>query len=167
MFLSTRILGASVVTKLAERGRTPVLTIGSDRFGRGDLAAVACFNFAAAANLSRILNHEFAVRNTREVFDKIDPIALALPRLGAVSLAVLGAAFEAKGLGGDAPLESWVAKHSVRNGSTREFVTFDTIKHHKEHDDEARRRTDRKHARRNQAHESRVSRFNKRRGGES
>jgi len=46
-----------------------------------------------------------------------------------VSLAVLGAAFEAKGIGGDAPLENWFRKH--RDGGT---VTFSTLKAKQHHD---------------------------------
>jgi hypothetical protein len=37
-----------------------------------------------------------------------------LPHLGAVSLAVLGAAFEVKGIGGNAPLESRSGKGDRR-----------------------------------------------------
>jgi hypothetical protein len=59
----------------------------------------------------------------------VSPTALAVPGLGAISLAVLGAVFQQKRLGGDAPLEAW-ARHHQRNGDRgRELVTFGTLKH--------------------------------------
>jgi hypothetical protein len=116
------------VTYLTERQKSSVLRIGSDAFDRSMLAGVACYHFTAAANLSRLLNNELRVANTRELFDKIDPARLAIPRLGAVSLAVLGAAFEAKGIGGKSPLESWFQKH---RDST---ISFYSLKHQTEND---------------------------------
>src|SRR4029077_14569041 len=104
----------------------PLLRIGADTFDRKQLAAVACYNFVAAANLSRVLA-DLKVKDTRDVFHNVPPTALALPHLGAVSLAVLGAAFEHKGLGGDAPLEAWVTKHRPTD-QRGEFLTFSTIK---------------------------------------
>ncbi len=88
------------------------------------------------------------------------PEALALPRLGAIAIAVLGAAFEAKGLGGDAPLENWVKKHLA----DKRVVTFAALKHRDEAQraDEAKRTKARKQARRNSAHKLRVARFEKR-----
>jgi hypothetical protein len=121
--LSAAILGRSVVSYLVDRQSAAVLRIGRDSFDRAALAGVACFNFTAAANLSKILNSELRVADTREVYEKIPPARLALPRLGAVSLAVLGAAFEARGIGGATPLENWYRKHE---GGT---VTFQTLKH--------------------------------------
>lgn len=129
MYLSTRLLGRHVAQQLQDRAAAPVLIIGRDAFTRADLSALECFNFGAAQNLSRILA-EFAVRDTRDVFERIDPRDLAVPHLGAISLAVLGAAFEAKKLGGDHPLETWVTTHRASPSPRREFVTFSTMKAH-------------------------------------
>jgi hypothetical protein len=123
MDFSAKILGRSVVAYLVERHDAAVLQIGRDRFARADLASVACFNFTAAANLSRHLQ-SLGVRDTRDVFEHVHPDRLAIPHLGAVSLAVLGAAFESKGLGAPAPLETWFQKH---RGAP---VTFATLKAH-------------------------------------
>lgn len=130
MRLSNAILGTSIVGKLEARQTEAVLQIGSDRFTRHDLASVDCYNFAAAFNLSQLLNEHLQVKNLKEVYDKVAPSALALPRLGAISLAVLGAAFEARGLGGDDPLANWVRKHTVngKGGVEAALVTFHTIK---------------------------------------
>ena len=158
MDLSASVLGQSVVAYLVERQNTAVLRIGRDLFDRSTLADVACFNFTAAANLSRILNKEIQVKDTREVFDHVHPDRLALPRLGAVSLAVLGAAFEAKGIGGDTPLANWFQKH---RGS---IITFASLKHRdeKERAQEAKTKRARRSTRRNQAHKIRVSRHEQR-----
>jgi hypothetical protein len=126
MDLSPRVLGRDAATKIAARAGAPLLKLGSDVFYRRDLAAVGCFNFMAAATLSR-LAADLGVRNTRHLFEHTPPSELAIPHLGAVALAVLGAAFEARGLGGDHPLETWVTRH--RAEGAREFVTFDTLKH--------------------------------------
>lgn len=126
MNFSPRVLGKHTAALLQARIDTPVLIVGSDFFTRRDLSSLDCFNFVAAANLSRILA-DFGVINTRDVYERISPLDLAVPRLGAISLAVLGAAFEAKKLGGDRPLETWVTKHRAA-GPRREFVTFDTLK---------------------------------------
>jgi hypothetical protein len=124
---STRVLGTHIATQLHTAQRYAVLTIGRDVFTRRDLAAVACFNYVAALNLSRALK-DLDVKSTKDVFDRISPIDLAVPHVGAVALAVLGAAFEAKGLGNGTPLESWVQRH--RHPDTRkEIVAFGTIKH--------------------------------------
>jgi hypothetical protein len=101
--------------------------IGRDKFFRGDLAQVQCFNFTAASNLSKLIS-AFGVRDTKDLYESVPPTALVLPRLGSVSLATLGAAFEAKGLGGNAPLESWYALHRPQE-ATREFTTFSSLKH--------------------------------------
>jgi hypothetical protein len=150
MNLSTRVLGSSIVKSLTERSSNPVLTIGKDRFTRGDLAAIDCFNYIAAVNLTRALA-ALRVTSTRDVFERIPPSALALPRVGAVALAVLGAAFEKQRLGGDAPLEAWMTRH--RGDVKRGVVTFVAMKHRieKEHERERRRRRRHSHARRSAA----------------
>jgi hypothetical protein len=127
MDFSNRVLGSSIATKLHERADAVLLRIGRDEFRRGDLAQVSCFNFLAAANLSAILNRELAVKDTRDVFEHVAPSALALPRLGAVAIATLGACFELKGLGGDHPLEAWVRKHTAHH-TDAEVITFGSLK---------------------------------------
>src|SRR5262245_27112201 len=124
MYLSDQVLGTSVTRKLREKTAQPILQIGSDTFTRRELSQVECYNFVAAANLSAILNKALKVPNLRHVYEAVKPIELALPRLGAISLAVLGAAFEAKKIGGQNPLESWVKRHL--NGD-KKIVTFDTM----------------------------------------
>jgi hypothetical protein len=87
--------------------------IGRDVFTRERLAAANCYNFTAAASLSAILHAAFpAIRHTRELFETIPPTALVLRRVGAISLAVLGAAFEIKKLGGAEPLANWYKHHA-------------------------------------------------------
>ena len=124
MDLSPSVLGRAAVSYIEERRRAPVLRIGRDEFDRAVLAGVACFNFAAAANLSRLVNQELRVKDTRDVFDNVTPQRFAIPRLGPISIAVLGAAFEAKGIGGPRPLESWVRKHH-----DNQTITFGALKH--------------------------------------
>jgi hypothetical protein len=160
MDLSSTVLGATVVTYLHKTQDAAVLAIGRDRFTRSDLAAVACFNFVAAANLSAILNRELQVKDTRDVFDRVHPNRLAVPRLGAVALAVLGAAFERKGLGGDAPLVAWFKKHEIKP------QTFGTLKAREQAERAQAKQaaTTRRAARRRTAHEIRVTRFEKRTG---
>ena len=167
MDLSARVLGASVAEQLTKRLTAPLLTIGKDRFGRRDLAKVDCFNFTAAANLSAILNRELEVKDTKFVFEHVPPSALAVPRLGAISLAVLGACFIAKGLGGAHPLETWVRRHAkTPDDDDASLVSFLAIKKRHavevaaEHDAEVSR----KRSRRNQAHRTRVERFTERQG---
>lgn len=127
MDFSTRVLGSSVAHKLEDRATAVLLRIGRDTFTRSDLAAVRCFSFLAAATLSAILNRELQVRDTRDVFEHIAPSALALPRLGAVAIATLGAAFEVKGLGGDHPLDAWVRRHTEHQRDD-EIRTFGSLK---------------------------------------
>lgn len=159
MDLSARVLGQSVVAALYEKAAAPVLVIGSDVFRRADLARLKCFNFQAAANLSAVLK-AIGVENTRDVFNRLRPEDLVVPRLGAISLAVLGAAFEKKRIGGSSPLESWYALHRSQDAK-REFVTFDTLKAREAKRDagETRDRKRRKRERRDQAHRVRVGRF--------
>lgn len=130
MILSRRVLGASVVNHIAAKASAPLLTIGTDVFYRHDFAQIDCFNFLAAANLSRVLQ-DVPVRNARDLFERVPPSSLLLPHLGAVSLAVLGAAFEVKGLGGQAPLEAWMMLHSNvedETGNEGGLVTFASMK---------------------------------------
>lgn len=168
MRLSARILGKGIVEVLAETASAPLLTIGSDAFRRGDLASIGCFNFMAAARLTKALK-DLGAKNTRDVFNTIPPEALVLPGVGSISLAVLGAAFEHHGLGGDQPLEAWMSKHRPE-GVKREYITFDTMKHreHEREPGEARARKARRtraHGRRDAAHRLRVDRYTKRREG--
>lgn len=163
MNLSARVLGTTTVRQLQDRLQTPILRIGSDSFLLRDLANEGCYNFAAARNLNRILNEELHVKSTRDLFDSVHPRELALPRLGAISFAVLGAAFEVKKIGGDRPLESWVTKHRDES-ARREFTTFATLKHQSIRDvkaaaDERRAAKRHKAARRNQAHRLRADRY--------
>jgi hypothetical protein len=155
MNLAASILGSSACQKLTESAQASVLTIGSDRLTRGDLARVGCYNFLAAKILSRVLHDELQVKSLRQVYNDIPPSALALPHLGVISLAVLGAAFEAKGIGGDTPLESYVRKHVTK------VTTFLTLKH-REQEERAKERKERKRRkarRRDQAQQLRVERF--------
>jgi len=119
MRLSAAVLGAGAVKQLEETAADAVLVIGSDRLTRAELAAVGCFNFHAARLLSKVLHAELRVRNLRQVFEKIAPVDLALPHVGVISLAVLGAAFEAKGIGGDARAAAVAIPHARRVGSAR------------------------------------------------
>jgi uncharacterized protein YbaP (TraB family) len=130
MNLATSILGTSAVAKLQEQHGAAVLQIGSDKLTRSDLARVSCFNFHAARMLTHVLS-EFSVRSLKDLYDNVPPSALTVPQLGVVSLAVLGAAFEAKGIGGSTPLENYVKKHAETNGNgTLQITTFDTMKKH-------------------------------------
>ena len=160
MDLAASVLGQSVVNYLLKTQSFAILQIGRDAFHRADLAGVACFNFVAAANLSKILNSELQVKDTREVYEHVHPNRLAVPRLGAVSLAVLGAAFEAKKLGGDSPLVNWFKKHEGNP------VTFGTLKKRDAADvaNEKKATKARRATRRNLAHGIRVNRFEKRTG---
>jgi len=161
MQLSDTVLGSRVARTLRDRTSAALLTIGSDVFSRHDLARVDCYSFAAAANLSAILNRALHVKNTADVFHNVAPADLALPRLGAFSIAVLGAAFEAKGLGGDKPLEAWIRHHTDEDDA--KIVAFVTLK---KRDDgaaaEQKRAKARKASRRDQAHRLRVARFSTR-----
>jgi len=155
MYLATSVLGTYQVNKLLARRSHPLLRIGRDIFLRKDLARVECYNFTAAANLDYLLNKHLKVKDTRDLYERINPHELALPRMGWISLATLGAAFEAKHIGGASPLESWLRKHEVK------IATWDTLKH-READEEARdkkRTTARRRAKQNAAHKSIVGEF--------
>jgi hypothetical protein len=163
MNLAASILGSTAVKYLRDTATAHVLRVGSDTLTRGQLAAVQCYNFHAARLLSNVLN-ELHVPNLRYVYDKMPPLALALPNVGTVSLAVLGAAFEAKKIGGDTPLENYVKKHTSKIAGEANYVTWSTMKHH-QHQETARENKDRKRRkakRRDQAHEIRVERFEER-----
>lgn len=168
MHLSTRVLGTSIVTELSTRAAAPVLVIGADRFTRAQLSTVGCFNYVAAQRLT-VAAAALGVQSTRDLFDTVPPSGLVLPGVGSIALAVLGAAFEAKRIGGSAPLEAWCAKHRPKDAA-RDFITFHTMKA-KEHAREAgetrarKRRAARTHARRNTAHRLRVDRFTTRQNG--
>lgn len=157
MDLSNSILGSSIVQKLQARVKAPLLTIGSDHFSRRDFARMECFNFAAAVNLDYLINHKLDKKpeDTRDLYFNFNPHLLALPRMGAISLATLSAAFEAKGLGGESPLETWLRKHEVQ------IFTWGTLKDREAEEARAERKRlrDRKHVRRNMAHGARVARF--------
>lgn len=159
MDLSERVLGKSAVDKFRAKIADAVLEIGGDRFTRADFAYVDCFHYLAAQNLSAILKLEFPkLTGVADLFEHVTPEQLALPRLGVTALAVLGAAFEAKKLGGSKPLEAWVKKHLAKDAA---FVSFPSIKHRdeKEHAEERKRLKARKQSRRNQAHRMRVEKF--------
>ena len=168
MNLSTTILGSTAVKQLQATSKAWVLEVGSDRLTRAELAGVSCFNFLAARNLTAILK-TLTIKNLADLYARIPPTAIAVPHMGAISLAVLGAAFEAKGIGGDAPLENWVRKHAHQNGSAAAMVSFHTIKRRElaELADERKARKRRKQARRNVAHATRVARFSDRHGAHS
>jgi hypothetical protein len=161
MDLSDRVLGSYIARKLRERGEAVLLRIGRDTFARGDLAHVECFNFHAAATLSAVLTRAMQVKDVRDVFENVPPEALAIPRIGAIAIAVLGAVFEIKGLGGNAPLESWVRRHAEKGAAVHSFASLKT-RDAAEAAGERKDRKRRKAARRNQAHAVRVGRFNAR-----
>src|SRR5262245_59734342 len=167
MDLSTRVLGKNVADAIAARNASAVLTIGRDRFLRRDLTLTGCFNFTAASILNAVFG-ELKPSDTRDVFNNYPPTSLVLPRVGSVSPAVLGAAFEHKGLGGDHPLESWMLRH--RGNEAREYVTFHSLKEaeRKREAGEVRAkktRRERKARRRDQAQRLRGERFIERREG--
>ena len=160
MHLPDHILGKGAVEAIQERIKAPVLTIGSDKFTRAHLASINCFNFLAAATLSNIVTNELKVKDTRDLFNNVKPTSLALPGLGVISLATLGAAFEQK-LG--KTLSDYVDHHRADN---EKVTTFSTIKHNSA-DAKAERRMKkdtraRKRGRSAKAHSLRVDRFVKR-----
>jgi hypothetical protein len=122
MDLAVKVLGSTAVAHLSKLTTDHVLVIGRDKLTRSDLGDVGCYNFVAARYLSAACQ-ALQVSSLKELFDTIPPTDLALPHVGVISLAVLGAAFEAKGVGGDSPLENYVRKHSAK------LRTFSTIKH--------------------------------------
>lgn len=164
MYWSSKVLGTGLATELQTRSTQPILTIGSDGFTRVQLAKIRCFSFLAAANLSKKLA-ALDVKHTRDLYERIPPASLAMEGLGAVSLAVLGAAFEVKGVGGSRPIESWMEKHQDGN-----LVTFNTVKgivkkEAAEERGEKKAIEKRTAARKQAAHEIRVERHVKRSNG--
>jgi hypothetical protein len=158
MNLAPRILGTTACTQLQRNADEAILQVGSDRLGRRELAAVGCYNFTAARNLSAILK-PFQLPSLKYLYENVPPEGLALPHMGVISLAVLGAAFEARKIGGEAPLENWVRAHA---GSDKQaMVTFHTLKAREAAERAAEKKAvkQRKHARRNQAHHLRLARF--------
>jgi hypothetical protein len=123
---SPAVLGAGTVRELQTRADTPLLVIGRDRFTRRDLAKIGSFNYIAAANLSAALS-TMAIKSTQDLFDRVPPRALALPRIGVFALSVLGACFELKGVGGAEPLAAWVSAHRIET-DRKQIVTFHTVK---------------------------------------
>lgn len=154
MNLSTTILGSTAVKQLQATTSAFVLEVGSDRFTRAQLAGVSCFNFNAAKNLTNQLR-ELEIKNLADLYERVPPGALALPHLGVISFAVLGAAFEAKRIGGDAPLESWARLHSTHNGNSHgtggrdaPLVSFHTLKQREQAIERARSSKPRRRRRR-------------------
>lgn len=156
MYLSNAILGKSVVDQLVKRQSAHVLVIGSDGFTRVELSRIGCFNFQAAAILTHVITNELKAKNTRDLFFNFPPQHLALPGLGAICLATIGAAFEVKKLG---TLADYMAKH-MEKGTT--MVTFSTLKHNvldqQAAKNEKREKKARKARRNAAAHEIRVER---------
>ena len=161
MDLSDRVLGSYITKRLRERGDAVLLRIGRDTFTRGDLSHVECFNFQAAITLSAVLNRALEVKDVRDVFENVAPAALALPRIGSIAIAVLGAVFEIKKLGGNAPLESWVKRHAEKGAAVHTFASLKT-RDAAEHAAERKDRKRRKASRRDRAHRLRVDRFSAR-----
>ena len=141
MDTSAAVLGHYHAQRLQQRIAAPVLIIGSDRFTRIELARVECFNFAACTRLENALR-DLGARNVAQVYDEIPPGALARPGVGVVSLACLGAAFEARRIGGDHPLEAWCRRHFDH------IVTFSALKERTPHSVASRTATRRRRSRR-------------------
>jgi hypothetical protein len=159
MDLSDSVLGRGAAQRLRARIAVPVLRVGRDSFTRRALAQVDCFNDLACRILERHLNDELKVPSLRHVFDKVPPSALAVPGLGAVSLAVLGAAFEAMNIGGDHPLVNWINRH--QDGKLTTFLSMKQ-RELKDQRAEKKQRRQRKAARRDRAHQIRVDRLESR-----
>lgn len=124
MDLSSHFLGTYTNRKLQERGTAPLVTIGRDVITRADLAAVRCFNFQAAVRLDAAIRQHLQVLSVRDVFDTVAPSALALPGLGEISIAVLGACFEIKRVGGESPLDNWDKRHADKGAAAHTFASY-------------------------------------------
>jgi hypothetical protein len=155
LHLSESILGKHIVEKLQARGSAPVLTIGRDTFTRPQLSRIGCFNFAAAARLTHLLT-ELEVKDTRDLFERFGPAHLAIPGLGAICLATVGAAFEILKIG---TLSDYITRHHPKGDP---MVTFHTMKDHvldaKAARDEKKTAKARRDRRNRAAHEHRVDR---------
>lgn len=158
MRLSPAFLGTATVKHLESAYNEHILVIGADRFTRRQLAAVGCFNYLAAKNLTK-LTADLGIKDLRDLYERLPPAALAVPHLGVICMAVLSAAFEIKKIGGEDPLGNWSKAHA--GDVKRAVVTFFTMKHRTlaEVRQEQTERRRRKRARRNRAHEIRVGRF--------
>ncbi len=154
MDLSPSVLGQNTATQLTARRRHILLSIGKDGFTRSHLSKVECFNFNAAASLSAALA-SFDVKDTRDVYERISPLSLALPRIGCVAIAVLGAAFEAKKIGGETPLKSWVTHHLEKG---KDVVTFSSTKNKIKHVTEATEKRQASKTRTGRVHKARAIR---------
>ena len=131
MLLSAQVYGSTAVRHVQERIDRAVLKVGRDRLTRADLAGVACFSFVAAQNLTALLE-TVNVDSLAQLYQKISPYDLAIPKLGVISLMVLGAAFEVKGIG---TIESWAEKH--RRSDQDHLLSFTAIKAKHEHNGHA------------------------------
>jgi len=123
MQYSVAVLGTGIVHRLQARSTAPLVIIGRDKFTRLDLALVESFNYIAAQTLTQAIKR-LDVENTRDLFLHVEPEQLALPRIGAIALSVLGACFEIKKVG---TLDDWVAR--TRQKGER-VTTFLTMKEH-------------------------------------
>jgi hypothetical protein len=154
--LYSHILGKHIVDKLQARLSAPVLVIGSDTFSRPQLGKIGCFNFQAATRISHLLTNELKVKDTKDLFLNVPPGRLAIPGLGAICLATIGAAFEAKRLG---TLEDYVSRHMATG---EYYITFNTLKANAADAlaarQEKRDKRDRRNQRRDKAHAIRVDR---------
>jgi hypothetical protein len=160
MNLAPTILGTTACTQLQRTADEAILAVGTDRLGRRELAGVGCYNFTAARNLGTVLK-PLQLPSLKYLYEHVPPSSLALPHLGVISLAVLGAAFEARKIGGASPLESWVRSHAEGGNEKRAMVTFHTLKLREaaEQAREQKAARQRRHARRTKAHTLRLARF--------
>lgn len=158
MNLAPTVLGAGAVKHLSGLAEEALLIVGSDRLGRRELAGVGCYNFAAARNLSAVLK-PLQLPSLKHLFQNIPPASLALPHMGVISLAVLGAAFEARKIGGANPLLAWVQFHA--GDEKKAMVTFYTLKHREAQEvlNEKKAIVERRRGRKGKAHQLRVARF--------
>jgi hypothetical protein len=158
MNLASSVLGAGAVKHLTYLADEVILEVGNDRLGRKELAAVGCYNFTAARNLSAVLK-PLQLPSLKHLFEHVPPASLALPHLGVISLAVLGAAFEVRKVGGANPLLAWVQSHA--GDEKRAMVTFHTLKHREAQEllNEKKAVIERRRGRKGKAHGLRVARF--------
>ena len=159
MDLSTSVLGAGVVGHLLQRQTAAVARFGRDHVTRADLAKYHCYNFQAAVTLSATINREFDIRDTKDLFEHVSPAALALPRIGSIAIAVLGAVFQMKHLGGPHPLEAWVRHHASAPDAKVHTFTSMKIRDAKERAAERQEKRRRQRTRRAAAHSLRRDRF--------